>query len=140
MHALAAETDDAETVRLTKILCFANKLQLPVSAFLVSWSVYIIKNSNVCQRLVLVSFIQNHSAITQLFYMMTSLSLKPLVHDLIIYVARCYRAAASPSWKASQKIFAALAALAQPAPQSPNIFLCHCYMYMDMKDCIVWDL
>jgi len=31
----------------------------------------------------LISFIQNHSAITQLFYMMTSSSLKLLVHDFL---------------------------------------------------------
>ena len=36
---------------------------------------HIIENSDVCQWLVLVSYIQNHSAITQLFYVMTSLSL-----------------------------------------------------------------
>ena len=44
---------------------------------------YIIENSDVCQWLVLVSFIQNHSAITQLFYVTTSLSLKLLVHNLL---------------------------------------------------------
>ena len=43
---------------------------------------YIIE-SDVCQWLVLVSFIQNHSEITQLFYVMTSSRQKPLVHDLL---------------------------------------------------------
>ena len=43
----------------------------------------IIENSDVSQLLVLISFIQNHSAITQRFYVTMSSSLKPLVHDLL---------------------------------------------------------
>ena len=42
-----------------------------------------IENSDVCQWLVLVSFIQNHSTITQLFYVTTNSNLKLLVHDLL---------------------------------------------------------
>jgi len=63
----------------------------------------IIENSDVSQWLLLVSFIQNHSAITQLFYM-TSSSLKPIVHDLL-YSEMLRERNSSPSWKVSQKIF-----------------------------------
>ena len=57
--------------------------QFTVSAFsCMIWGMYIIENSNVSQWLVPVSLIQNHSAITQLFYV-TSSSLKLLVHNLL---------------------------------------------------------
>jgi len=48
-------------------------------------------------------FIQNHSAITQLFYV-TSSSLKPIVHDLLCSEMLRERNS-SPSWKVSQKNF-----------------------------------
>ena len=51
---------------------FANKL--------LQFAVFFLDSRYV--TLVLVSFTQNHSAITQLFYV-TSLSLKLLVHDLL---------------------------------------------------------
>ena len=56
-------------------------------------------------------FFQNHSAITQLFYVMTSLSLRPLVNDL--YVVRCYESCFFTKLKSFRvREFAALAAMA----------------------------
>jgi len=60
-------------------------------------------------------FFQNHSAITQLFYVMTSSSLRPLVNDL--YVVRCYESCFFTKLKNfGVREFAALAAMAQSAP------------------------
>ena len=69
--------------RLTKILCFANKLlQLAVSAFSCFVVSIISKTSMFVNDWYSFFFIQNHSALTQLFYMTMSSSPKPLVHDL----------------------------------------------------------
>ena len=87
----------------------------------------IIENSNVSQWLLLVSFIQNHSAITQLFYVTMSSSLKPIVHHLL-YSEMLRERNSSLNWKVTN-VFAlragTLPALAQ-RPLSPNIFLRHC--------------
>ena len=67
-----------------------------------------------------VSFIQNHSAITQLFYL-TSSNLKPIAH-VLLYSEMLRERTSSSNWKVSQKTFSALCAGTLPAlAQCPPI-------------------
>jgi len=111
----SAGTDGAETDRF--FLLPTNFFSL--RCFFLTWGKCIIENSDVSQWLLLVSFIQNHSAITQLFYVTTSSSLKPIVHDLL-YSEMLRERNYSPSWKV--KKFSALRAGTLPAlAQHPPI-------------------
>ena len=71
----------------------------------------LLKTPMFSQWLLLVSFIQNHSAITQLFYVTTSSSLKPIVHDLLYSEMVRERNSSPIELKSMSKIFPRFAAV-----------------------------